>query len=146
MSTSADAASRQRGTRKQPLLMGAACLQARARGIAIKCFTCVDERAAPVAADCVNSMLACCDKGILERLQQNKAAVAIIGEQQQTPDIPEFCMMRYQSGVHVCRWLSWNTIFRGLQKQRGGTLAGGIRVATAQLELSCVVHMKFCMQ
>jgi hypothetical protein len=78
------------------------CEQGRACGIAIKCFTCVDERAVAVASEIISRMIAHCPPPLLKRLKDRKAAVAIVGERQKTPDIPEFRAMRYNTRAAPC--------------------------------------------
>jgi hypothetical protein len=47
----------------------------------------------------VNSMMQTADAGVVKRLTENKAAIAIIGKDQATGDIPDYWQHRYTGGT-----------------------------------------------
>ncbi|KAK9866376.1 hypothetical protein WJX84_002393 [Apatococcus fuscideae] len=65
-------------------------------GISIMAFDCVQPEAVGIAAQLLCRMLAGCDPGMLRRLQQAHAALAIIGRHQVTTDIPQHSHLRGQ--------------------------------------------------
>ena len=51
------------------------------------------------ASQIVNSMMQSADAGVVRRLQEHKAVIAIIGKTQATGDIPDFWQHRYSGGA-----------------------------------------------
>ena len=77
------------------------CKQGDAKGVAIKCYTCVEPRAVEIAQVTVSRMLDCCNPEIHARLRQFNCGVAIIGTNQETQVLPEFALHRYKKGVRL---------------------------------------------
>lgn len=68
-------------------------------GLQVKCHSCVSPAAVKNAEDTIRHMLAGCPVPLLNRMRGLNAGLAIIGETQQTWDIPEFRFHKWDSGM-----------------------------------------------
>ncbi|KAK9855747.1 hypothetical protein WJX84_009961 [Apatococcus fuscideae] len=82
------------GSHMWPAHWGNYGMRGKASGIQIMAFNCVADGAVEIAAHLLNQLLACCNDGMLQRLQKAHAAFAIIGRQQVTTDIPPHSHLR----------------------------------------------------
>jgi hypothetical protein len=60
----------------------------------------VSSRAVDSVAEIVNGMLQTADGNVMRRMRRNQAAISIIGQNQETGDVPAFWTHRYSTSAH----------------------------------------------